>query len=259
VLDNQKTSVLNNNIVNNIKAKNSSVKGSPKRNVKSFANKNMISLISQLANVNKNRFNLFFSKLSACVKLGDSQNTTIMPLKDMYLTLLKKSNVTMLSNKYKFYSDVSLSNAVHLVDNEFNPGYIDITNNMQTSSLNNSILFNYNYSTSGLTINKTKPAQVVSVNGKSLSLMDNKHSNGLLIKLNNLYRLFVLDSLANSSTNDSASSYKLYESVVIGKNTFNKISNDNTREERLKLISAKSVNIINKVRKYKNFLLKILR
>ena len=295
--NNQKTSLLNSDIVKNIKTKKSralrdnkilgglaqSVKGSSKLNVKSFAaslefnnkdkslllnnsrfgagaKKNTISLISQLANVNKNRFNLFFSKLLK--RLDDSQNTTIMPLKDMYLTLLKKSNVAMLSNKYKFYSAVSSSGATRLIDNEFNPGYIDLSNNMQTSSLNNSIIFNYNYSASNLTINKTKHAQDVNVNSKFLSLMDNKHSNGLLIKLNNLYKLFVLDYLTNSSANDSASRYKSYESIIIGKNSFHaqrQINDNNTREERLKLISAKSVNIINKVRKYKNFLLRILR
>jgi len=288
--NNQKTSLLNSDIVKNIKTKKSqnnkilgglaqSVKGSSKLNVKSFAaslpsrfgagaKKNTISLISQLANVNKNRFNLFFSKLLK--RLDDSQNTTIMPLKDMYLTLLKKSNVAMLSNKYKFYSAVSSSGATRLIDNEFNPGYIDLSNNMQTSSLNNSIIFNYNYSASNLTINKTKHAQDVNVNSKFLSLMDNKHSNGLLIKLNNLYKLFVLDYLTNSSANDSAKKkdifffqrYKSYESIIIGKNSFHaqrQINDNNTREERLKLISAKSVNIINKVRKYKNFLLRILR
>lgn len=264
VSNNKKTSLLNKNTTAFMPNKTSNANN----NESNYYLNRRLYAISQIIKVNKKRFDLFISKQFNKTPVLHNNVQSIdntMSYKDMYTTLFNKSNSNMyLPAEYKFNEGLPVS---HIINN--NKGVTSL-NDMQTSIFYNNIVYNYNYSMS-ITDNTQLKDNSKTINNVTVL----KHSNGLLIKLNNFYKLFVLDYLAsNSLTYFFMKKERILDNVkrnqypITGKiNSLttkvkalnNKTIDNNISENRLNLIPTKSADIINKVRNYKDLLLKILR
>lgn len=279
---------------NNFKTKRSDfvVKPFLSRNKKlSLLNKNTRAKISNYLNfakITKARINIFLMKSA-----GVLNKTNSLDLRYKYITLLKKHNygLTALS-KYKLYTQNLCNSEFNNTDNQTVSvgyiNYIDFNNNVgnsnQTTTLDNtnesfkSSYLSFIFNNNNISMKKRSLLRNTSLSNRKhiiklnkLAKQSLKRSVGLMTKFKTFYKLFVLSNLTNKqnllsldNNNKTIDSSSVFNGLSVKSNNDNqalKVNStalDSINKNRIRTIGLKSIKLLKKVRKYKNFILKVL-